>query len=410
MLIKIFTAYKASFSGLSKEVWWLALVTFINRAGTMVFPFLSLYLTDSKGFTLNSVGWIMTSFGLGSIIGSYLGGKLTDKIGYYKVIHLSLIMAGIIFFNIQFIDDFWSFCIGMFLVTLFADMFRPAMYVALNTYSKPENKTRSVTLIRLAINLGFSFGPAVGGLIIATVNYAALFWIDSLTCLFASIFLFFVLKEKTVAKSSNNSIIIDHPIKSPYKDKPYMLFLLIVFLSAFMFIQLFSTLPLYFKNIHSLTESEIGWLMGANGFIIFLFEMPLISYLEKKSWSKIQILNVGNFLISLSFLVLNFSPWVGILLVSTILITFGEMLAFPFANSFTMDRAKGGKQGAYIALFPISFSVAHILAPNISMQVIDVFGYASTWYLMTIIGGIGVILGYWLINILKKESLKQIKS
>lgn len=409
MLTKIFKAYKASFSGLSKEVWWLALVTFINRAGTMVFPFLSLYLTDSKGFTLNSVGWIMTSFGLGSICGSYLGGKLTDKIGYYKVIHLSLIMAGIIFFNIQFIDDFWSFCIGMFLVTLFADMFRPAMYVALNTYSKPENKTRSVTLIRLAINLGFSFGPAAGGLIIATVSYSALFWIDSLTCIFASVILFFVLKEKIAIKSPNNSDELKQSIKSPFKDKPYMLFLLIVFLCAFMFVQLFSSLPLYFKNVHALSESEIGWLLSVNGIIIFLLEMPFISYLEKKSWSKIQILNVGNFLIALSFLVLNFSPWIGILLISTLFITFGEMLAFPFANSFTMDRAKGGKQGAYIALFPISFSVAHILAPNISMQVIDVFGYASTWYLMSIIGGVSVLLGYWLITVLKKESLKQLK-
>jgi predicted MFS family arabinose efflux permease len=406
MLIKVFKAYKASFSGLSKEVWWLALVTFINRAGTMVFPFLSLYLTDSKGFTLNTVGWIMTSFGLGSILGSYLGGKLTDKIGYYKVIHLSLIMAGIIFFNIQFIDDFWSFCIGMFLVTLFADMFRPAMYVALNTYSQPKNKTRSVTLIRLAINLGFSFGPAAGGLIIATVSYAALFWIDGLTCLLASVILFFVLNEKPVTKTLNNSDQLKQLIKSPYKDQPYMLFLLIVFLSAFMFVQLFSTLPLYFKNVHALSESEIGWLLSVNGIIIFLLEMPLISYLENKSWSKIQILTFGNFLIALSFLVLNFSPWVGLILLSTLFITFGEMLAFPFANSFTMDRANGGKQGAYIALFPISFGIAHLIAPNVGMQMINRYGYNSTWYFITFIGIISVLLGYWLIIKLKKESLK----
>jgi hypothetical protein len=35
-----------------------------------------------------------------------------------------------------------------------ADMFRPAMFVSLATYSKPENRTRSLTLVRLAVNLG----------------------------------------------------------------------------------------------------------------------------------------------------------------------------------------------------------------------------------------------------------------
>lgn len=407
MFTKIFKAYKESFSGLSKEVWWLALVTFINRAGTMVFPFLSLYLTDSKGFTLESVGWIMTSFGIGSICGAWLGGRLTDIFGYYKVIHLSLIMAGIIFFMIQYINEFWMFCVGLFLVTLFADMFRPAMYVALNTYSKPENKTRSVTLSRLAINLGFSLGPAAAGLIIATISYSALFWIDSFTCIFASLILFFVLKERTASEIATELEAQEELVKSPYKDRPYMLFLVIIFLSGFMFIQLFSTLPLYFKNILSLTETEIGWLMSASGLIIFFFEMPMISYLEKKKWSKIEILTFGNFLIAMCFLVLNFSPWVGLALVSIIFITFGEMLAFPFANSFTMDRVKGGKQGAYIALFPVAFAVAHILAPNIGMNLIDKFGYNSTWYVISFVGVISIILGYWLIKMLKHESLKE---
>ena len=59
------------------------------------------------------------------------------------------------------------------------------MFVALSAYSKPENKTRSVTLIRLAINLGFSAGPALGGLIITSLSYRGLFWVDGITCILA---------------------------------------------------------------------------------------------------------------------------------------------------------------------------------------------------------------------------------
>ena len=90
---KIYLSYIESFKGLSKEVWWLALITLINRAGTMVIPFLSLYLTENLGFALDNVGTIMTCFGLGSLIGAWLGGKLTDIIGYYKVMLISLILS-----------------------------------------------------------------------------------------------------------------------------------------------------------------------------------------------------------------------------------------------------------------------------------------------------------------------------
>ena len=151
MLTKIISPYK----GLSKEIWFLALTTLINRAGAMVIPFLSLYLTKYLGFTLGQVGWIMTFYGFGSVIGVYFGGKLTDKIGYYKVMYVSLILTGIAFLALQYIYSFYALCAGVFVLTLVADAFRPAIWVALADYSKEENRTRSVTLIRLAINLGF---------------------------------------------------------------------------------------------------------------------------------------------------------------------------------------------------------------------------------------------------------------
>ncbi len=134
---KLYLGYISSFQGLSKEVWWLALITLINRAGTMVIPFLSLYITKKLSFTLADVGWIMTFFGLGSVVGSWIGGKLTDKIGYYKIMAFSLLGSALSFVALQFLDTFWSICFGIFTVMLIADMFRPAVFVALSAYSKP---------------------------------------------------------------------------------------------------------------------------------------------------------------------------------------------------------------------------------------------------------------------------------
>jgi predicted MFS family arabinose efflux permease len=123
--------YLNSFSGLSKEVWWLALITLINRAGTMVVPFLSLYLTKDLNFTLSDVGWIMTAFGLGSVVGSWLGGLFTDRIGAYPVMVFSLIGSGFLFIGLQYLHDFYTMCMGIFILMSIADLFRPAMFVGL---------------------------------------------------------------------------------------------------------------------------------------------------------------------------------------------------------------------------------------------------------------------------------------
>ena len=402
---KLFHNYLNTFKGLSTEVWWLALITLINRAGTMVIPFLSIYLTEDLGLSLSKVGWIMTCFGLGSVIGTWLGGKLTDVIGYYKIMVWSLLGTGFLFIALQYMHTFESLCVGVFIVMLVADMFRPAMFVALSAYSKPENKTRSVTLIRLAINLGFSAGPAIGGLIITTIGYGGLFWVDGVTCMLATLVLIKVLHPKTARVQ--DEIKVDHPV-SAYKDIPFMIFFAAMILFGLIFFQYFSTIPVYYREVHMLTEFQIGILLGFNGFLIFLLEMPLIKWLENTKYSMVGLVLFGSVLTGLSILVLNATTWSGILVVGMFLATIGEMIAFPFANAFSLKRAAKGNQGEYMALYTISFSLAHIFGHSSGLQLVDKFGFEMTWNIMTIISLVGIIILYMLMRVLKKEKELQV--
>lgn len=247
LMKKLYLNYLESFRGLSRELWWLALITLINRSGTMVIPFLSLYLNKDLLFSLESVGIIMMFFGLGSLVGTWIGGRLTDVFGYYKVMLLSLLLTGILFISIQYFRSFWWVCGGIFVLMLVADAFRPAAFVAMSAYSKAENKTRSVTLIRLAINLGFSAGPAIGGLIIATLGYSGLFWVDGVTCVVAGILLLMLLNPK---KTKESDKVINEAPESVYTDIPYWIFFAAMVLCSFIFVQYFSTIPLYYNEIH----------------------------------------------------------------------------------------------------------------------------------------------------------------
>ncbi len=405
---KIYTNYLANFRGLSREIWLLSLVTFINRAGAMVIPFLSLYLINVEGFTLPQVGWIMSCFGLGSLFGTFIGGKLTDTIGFYKVILGSLFLGGVGFILLQFINTFYGFCIGIFVLTMMADAGRPAIFVAADTYSRPGNTTRSITLIRLAINLGFSIGPLVGGLIIAHINYTSLFWIDGLTCMLASLGVFILLKPKKQKDTNVEKTIVVKEGVPPYVNKLFILFFIIMVANSLAFVQYFSVMPVYYEKAHFLSEDIIGWLLFINGATIVIFEMPLIAWLDRKKISKTMATFWGIFFLGLSFLVLNFTSWSGVLVIGMLLMTLGEMIGFPFSNALALEMAPKGRKGSYMAFYSMSFSFAHLIGHNGGMNMVSSYGYTNTWIVYAIFLLLIAVLTIWLYFLLKKSETKNI--
>ncbi|HEU0137131.1 MAG TPA: MFS transporter [Flavobacterium sp.] len=390
MLRNALSRYINNFRGFTREVWILAIITFINRAGTMVLPFLSKYLKEELQFSYGQVGWIMVAFGAGSLVGSYLGGKLSDKIGFYKIMVFSLFTSGLMFFAIPHITSFVGLCIAMFLIMVIADMFRPAMFVSLSVYAQPENRTRALTLVRLAVNLGFAAGPALGGLIIMGIGYPGLFWVDGLSCIVSILIFAFLVKEKKKAAVTDLEHAEMAAAPSVMKDRPFWIFLFVSFVTALLFFQIFSTLPLYHHERFGLTEFQTGLLMTLNGLLIFLLEMPIVSYLERKHVNKVKIILWGSLLIAISFYVLLIDVWAGILIVSIIFITFGEMLAFPFCNSFAMNRAPRGHEGRYMAWYTMSFSLAHIVSSKSGMEIISRWGYQTNWVVMGTLGMLAV--------------------
>lgn len=404
MLKTAFQRYINNYKGFSREIWILAIITFINRAGTMVLPFLTKYLKEDLLFSYEEVGWIMVCFGFGSMLGSWLGGKLSDKMGFYKVMVFSLFSSGILFFILQFITSFWGLCLSVFLIMSIADMFRPAMFVSLGVYAKPENRTRALTLVRLAVNLGFAAGPAMGGLIIMGIGYKGLFWTDSATCITAILIFALLVKEKKKITLKNETVSETKEVTSVFKDKIFWLFQFICFLTAVLFFQIFTTLPLYHHEKFGLTEFQSGLLLSLNGLLIFFLEMPIVSFFERKQISKPKIILLGSLLMAISFYLLLITGWAGIFIFSIIFITFGEMFIFPFSNSFALSRAPKGHEGRYMALFTMSFSLAHISSSKTGMEVISQFGYQANWFLMGTLGIVAVLSSIRLLYLLRIEN------
>ncbi|WP_080241760.1 MFS transporter [Spirosoma rigui] len=403
MLQPIIRLYQNAYQGLSPSVWLLAGVMLINRCGTMVLPFLTLYLTQHLHYSVTDAGIIMAVYGAGAFVGTFLGGRLTDRFGFYYVQLVSLLFGGAFLLFLQFVTGFYALCTSVFIFTLFGDSFRPANQAAIAFYSQADNRTRAFSLNRLAINLGWSVGGGLGGWL-AGVSYNLLFWADGITCLVAGLVLWRFLPVPSSTQITTPGPVATQPLpdqptafSSPYRDRLFVAFVICSTLYLTVFMQLFSIVPLYFKQVLRMTEGYIGLLMALNGLFIVVIEMALVYRLEQQKRSKTGLIATGVFLTALSFLVLGSTTASFAALVFMLLITISEMLAMPFIQSFTVERSEPATRGQYLALYAMGGALAQTAAPAFGSQMVAHVGYASHWF---VVAGISLLsaTGFWLVG------------
>lgn len=375
--------YHNAYRGLSRETWLLSFIMLINRSGTMVVPFMTLYLTRPEmGYTVGEAGIVFGFFGAGAFTGAWLGGKMTDRFGFYPVQLITLTGGGILFFILGQMNAYPFICLFTFLLSFVNEAFRPANSTAIAFYSREENRTRSYAVNRLAINIGWAVGSALGGYL-AGINYELLFWVDGFTNLGAALLLWILLRPASFQPAHHQK---NAEVSKPaYLDQDFMFFVAATVLFATCFFQLFTNLPVFFRKDVHLSEPEIGIIMAANGILIALFEMVIVYKLEGRRRNQFYF-TIGVLFIGISFMLLNL-PGAGILTCTAMIlvVTLGEILALPFMNSYWISRTQAGNRGQYAAIYTMAWSIAQILGPTGGAQIAQHWGFTALWW---IVGGL----------------------
>ncbi|WP_276498119.1 MFS transporter [Pontibacter litorisediminis] len=402
---RVFLLYRNAFGGLSRPAWMMSLVMLINRSGAMVTPFLSVYLTEVLGYTLRETGIVLSMYGLGAVCGAFLGGWLTDKIGHFKVQFLSLTVGGSLYFFLLTLRQLEAMMAGVFILSLVNDMLRPANASSIASYARPENVTRAFSLNRMAINLGFSIGPALGGLL-AALSYRWLFIADGFTCIMAGLFFFFYFRNQqghTPPQASASAAPMPKT-RSPYRDRYYLLFAVLCSLFAMIFFQLLSTLPLYYRQVYALPEGKIGLLLGLNGLIVFLLEM-IVVYLIGERVRKAWLIATGILVLGFSFVLLNLTQHLSILFVAMLLLSIAEILAMPFMATITVERSGPANRGAYMGLYTISYAAAHVVAPYLGTTLASKYGFDTLWWFVGALSVVTAIGAFFVVQRIEQERI-----
>jgi MFS family permease len=377
--------YRQLFVGLPRDVWLLSVVTFVYRSGTMVLPFLTLYLTTRQGFSAKEAGGVLSLYGVGSIGGSYLGGVFSDRLGPLRAqfLGLSLTAGSLVLLSVMHSPA--TIVTVVLVMSVFAGSLHPTNAAALAALSPPSLHVRAFSLRRLSMNLGMSIGPAVGGLLV-TYSYRWLFWVEASVCLTAAALLHMLFRHslRITPKEGSPTESVSASTQSPYHDKVFLVLIGLVTVLVTVLCQLFGAYPLTLTEIYGLPAYAIGLVFTLNTLVIVVFQMPIVHAVER--FDTLRVVGVGAFLLCLGFALLSFtsSP---LLIGATVLVwTLGEMLTTPLLEGFVATRSRGAHQGQYMGLFSVAFAMAFVLAPIGGTWIYEVYGYRTLWWTCGVLG------------------------
>jgi MFS family permease len=384
MIQALLRAYRESFSGLPGAVWILSGVNFVNRSGTMVLPFLALYLTRERGFTTAEAGRILSLYGIGAMGGAYLGGWLCDVFSPRRIMAWTLGLTGGGFLLLGACETRASIAAMVLALSVVGEAFRPACAAALAECSTLAERARAFALNRLAVNLGMTFGPAAGG-ILALHSYAWLFLADAVTCLLAAVVLLAAFHGRLGP--------VPQPARaegggggSPFRDLGFLAMIALTTLLAVVIFQVFGTWTLYLHARYGLSEAAIGSLLAVNTVLIVLFQMPVLHAVRSRP--PLAVAGAGGFLFCLGFAVLPFGTTYAYAAFTVVVWTVGEALSLPLVEAASASRAEGGRRGIYMGVLTGAFSAAFILAPLAGTWIYESFGPETLWFGCGLVGAL----------------------
>lgn len=354
-------------------------------------PFLTLYLTEELGETPGDAGLVLAAYGLGALITAPFVGKLSDKIGAMRLMQISMLGSGVLFFLFSFLENYWFIFSLSVLLAVINESFRPASMAFISDSVEAELRKPAFALYRLAINLGMSIGPILGGFLTA-INYSLLFYADGITCISAGIYLLLVKwdlpqteEDELEAKSS--------PAKNlppVYRDWKFLYFLLAMVPVGIVMFQLMSTLPLFLVNDLGYAKTTFGFVIAVNTVMIIIIELPLNTLMNK--WSDWKLLLIGSLLTGIGFggmAVLHSMPGI---IITVIIWTFGEMILFPAGASYAAELSPKGKRGEYMGYYQLMFSICFTLGPWLGTVIFEEFGSFTLWIGTFMFGLISTIM------------------
>lgn len=374
---------------LPRSVHILCLGSFINRAGTFVVIFLTLYLKTELGLGVTFATSTMGLFGVGAIAAALIGGQLADQIGRRTVMLTALFGGAVILVAFSFVTVPWLIMLMVLAFALVAEMYRPAASAMIADLTSPGQRPHAFGLMYVSVNLGFAVGAFVGG-IIAKYDFHWLFWGDALTSSIFGLLILAALRETLPSHQTttpptglndDEPMTRGQPTEPPLPldpgrgadahvpfltaarhiiaDGPFVVFCLGTFLTALVFMQALSTFPLHLEDL-GFTADDYGSIIALNGLLIVVFQLPLTTLLGR--FNRGSVMAAGAVCNAIGFGLIGLATTLWQFALTIVVWTVGEIMMAPYGPAIVSDLAPTRLRARYMGVFTMSFSSALMFA------------------------------------------------
>ena len=365
-----------SLRGLPKAVWVLSGALLVNRAGSMILPFLVLYATRDRAFSPEQAGLVVTFFGLGTMLAAPLAGRLADRFSPLAIMQTSLVAGGVAAIALPLAKSFAALAAGIFVWSVLSESYRAPGLAIIGEITSAEQRKPAFALVRLAVNLGLSIGPVVGGLL-AERSFRALFVVDGTTSVLAGVVLIALAKRMELPSRVTRVDGGAPPVRAALRDRRYLYFLAAMVPVLAVFFQSFGGMVLYVVRDLGVSTTMYGVLLAINTVLIVLLDLPINA--ATVAWPHRRALLIGSALVGIGFGGLAFARNVPAVAATVVVWTFGEIFLFSPLNALATELAPPARRGEYMGLFQMAFSASFLAGPALGVFVLERFGPAALW-------------------------------
>ena len=400
MLTKIQTTYRE----FPQTFWVLTIASFIDRlGGTLIFPFFSLYITQKFNVGLSQAGILFGIFSISSLVGSMIGGGLTDKFGRRNLVLFGLIISALSSLSMGLVNDLNLFYILAVFVGLLSDVSGPAYQAMIADILEEEKRAEGYGLLRVVMNMAWIVGPAIGGLL-ASRSFLLLFILDAITSLITAAIVYRMIPEtKPQADEEAESATLMQTMKGylqVFSDRLYALFILISILVGAVYLQMYSTLAVYLRDIHGVQAQGFGTLISINAGTVVVLQFWVTR--KTKRYPIMLMMALGTAFYLVGFTAYGFVTTYAFFLIAMLVITVGEMITVPLSQAIAARFAPDAMRGRYMAVFGLSWAIPSTFAPWAAGVIMDNYDPNWIWYSSGILAAIA-ILGYIALHLRTKD-------
>ncbi len=382
-----------------RAFWIYNVIVFIDRlGGFMLYPFFALYLTQKFNIGMSTVGILFAIFSISGMVGSALGGAIADRMGRKTVIIASLILSSLSSLGMGFAPTLGIFIAVVILVGTLGSIGGPAHEAVVADLLPPEKRAEGYGIIRVIFNVAVIIAPPIAGLLIAN-SYMTLFLVDAVISIICAGIVLFALPETKPQVSVHTKPETMKQTFAGYgrvfKDTAFLTFIGVTVLMTLVYMNMNSTLGVFLRDKHGLSEVRYGGLLSINAIIVVLFQFWTTRRLEK--YRPFLMMAIGSLLYAVGFAMYGFVSTFGLFILAMVIITIGEMVVSPFQQSLVASFAPEDMRGRYMAVSGLSWSISFTVGPYFAGLMLD---SANPNLLWTFCGIVGVLatLGFVVLN------------